>query len=151
MANWIPITIVELREARVSKLVDACSAKAKAEGQPDRAPGIIQGVINTIRRKIASHAQNTLDADPATIPAGLRDLAVDMIIARLKMAVMLELKEDERRALERAESELNRIADGKDTVEQPDVVAPSEAQAVSPPPGIRARTPRYGREEQEGV
>lgn len=151
MANWIPITIDELREARVSKLIDAYSQKAKAEGQADRAPGIIQGVINTVRRKIASNPQNTLDADPATIPAGLRDLAVDLIVARLKMAVTLELKDDERRALDRAESELNRIADGKDTVEQPDEVAPSEAQAVSPPPAITARSSRYNREAQDGV
>lgn len=151
MSNWIPITLETLREAKVAKVIDACSEKAKAQGQPDRAPGVIQGVVDTVRRKISSNASNRVDADPARIPKGLRDLAVDMIIARLKMAVGLELKEDERRTLDRAEADLNRIADGKDTIEQPDDAVLPEAEKKNPSPRISARPSHFGREAQSGL
>jgi len=151
MSNWIPITIETLREAKVAKVIDACSEKAKAQGQPDRAPGVIQGVVDTVRRKIASNASNRVDSDPARIPKGLRDLAVDMIIARLKMAVGLSLTEDERRQLDRADTDLNRIADGKDTIDQPDDAVQPEAEHKNPSPKISARPSSFGREAQSGL
>lgn len=117
MDNWIPITINTLKEARVAELIDACSSEAKESGQPDRAPGIIQGVVNTVRRKVSN--KNRVDEDPTTIPASLRDLAVDIIVCRLKQAVLLKLSDEEKEALKSAQDELNRIADGRDTVEQP--------------------------------
>lgn len=118
--NWISITTDTLNEAKVAALIEACSTAALEEGQGNRAAGIIQGVVDEIRRKIASCANNRVDADATTIPKGLRDLAVDLIIARLKSAVELTLTDDERHAVERRLADLNRIADCKDAVEQPD-------------------------------
>ena len=117
---WIPITIDTLYEAKVAKLIDAANSKAKAAGQPDRVPGLIQGVINDIRRKVASNVINRVDADLTTIPSGLRDLAVDLITARLKTALLIDLTEDERRQVSRRNQELDRIADAKDVIDQPD-------------------------------
>lgn len=151
MSNWISITIDTLREAKVSVLVDACSSAAKAQGQPDRASGIIQGVVDHVRRKIASNPSNRLDADPTRIPKGLRDLAVDLIMARLKIAVERALKEDERLAVQRHERDLDRIADGRDTVEQPDEPVPASVEAGTIRSSISARPRRFGREAQEGI
>jgi hypothetical protein len=120
MANWIAITVDTLYEAKVAALIRAGSTAAKAAGQADRAAGIIQGVVTEIRRKIASRPNNQVDSDTTKIPAGLRDMAVDFIIFRLKLAIEQEPSDAEREQIRRHETNLNRIAECKDVVEQPD-------------------------------
>jgi hypothetical protein len=51
-----------------------------------------------------------------------------MIIARLKIAVELPLSEDERSALSRRQQDLNRVAECKDVVDQPDAPIESPVQ-----------------------
>ena len=125
MPNWTPITIDTLYEAKVALLIDAASSRAKKAGQPDRVPGIIQGRIDHIRRKIASCKRNRLDVAVTAIPSGLKDIAVTLIIEKLKISIEQELSQDERAAVSRAETDLNRIASGDDVVEQPDNPLPS--------------------------
>lgn len=120
MANWIPITVDTLNEAKVAALVQACSESALATGQPDRAAGIIQGVVNEVRNAVATCKTNQVDSDPTTIPASQRDLAVDLIIARLKNAVELELTDDERSNLTWRRNQLKAIAACELVVDQPD-------------------------------
>lgn len=120
MPNWIAITIATLKEAKVAALIEACDEAALGSGQDNRATGLIQGVVDEVRRKVASCANNQVDADPTKIPKGLRDIAVDMIIARLKGAIEQDLSEDERNQLSRHERSLNRVAECKDVVDQPD-------------------------------
>lgn len=120
MPLWIPITVGTLNEAKVAALITAASSAAKATGQADRAAGIIQGVVDEIRLKIASCPRNSVDSDLTTIPKGLRDLAVDIIIARLKNAIEEELTDYEVAGLGRHERRLNRIADCKELVDLPD-------------------------------
>lgn len=125
MANWIVITVDTLKEAKVAALIDACDSAALGDGQENRAAGIIQGVVDEIRRKVASCRNNRVDSDETKIPKGLRDCAVDLIIARLKTAIEQPLSDAENRQLERRTADLNRIADCKDVVDQPDdAVAP---------------------------
>ena len=114
-----------LYEAKVAVLVDAADAVALKNGQANRSAGIIQAVVNDIRRKIASCKRNRLDVDTTAIPDGLKNVAVDMIIARLKIAIEQELSQDERNQLAVHERNLNRIASGDDVVEQPDNPLPS--------------------------
>ena len=120
MPNWISITTATLNEAKIAALIEACSTAALGDGQESRAPGIIQGVVDEIRRKVASCKSNRVDGDLTTIPKGLRDMAVDLIIARLKKAVEMDLTEDERKAIDRHQKNLDRIADCDDVVDQPD-------------------------------
>lgn len=129
MPNWISITTATLYEARVAALVDACSGAAKATGQADRAAGLIQGVVDLVRRKVGSNPDNTVDSDETTIPKGLRDLTVDLIIFRLKGAIEEPLSEDEQKLRGEHERTLNRVADGKDKVDQPDVPATPEVNS----------------------
>lgn len=120
MSRWIPITKANLYDAKVAALIDAADTAALGNGQTARSPGIIQGVVDDIRRKIASCKRNRLDVDTTAIPDGLKNLATDLIIARLKNAIEQELSQDERNAVTLHERNLNRIAEGLDVVEQPD-------------------------------
>ena len=136
MSNWISITKDTLYEASVAKLINAADSRALAAGQPNRSAGIIQGVVDHVRRKVASCRRNQLDSNLTTIPKGLRDIAVDLIIARLKTALQQELNQDERENIARRERDLNRVANCEDVVDQPDnaIVAPMEPTV--PPPAF---------------
>jgi len=125
MSKWIPITKASLYDAKIGALIDACDTAALADGQTDRSTGIIQGVVDDIRRKVASCRRNRLDQDVTTIPAGLKNIAVDLVIARLKISIETELSEDERTQIATHERNLNRIANCDDVVEQPDNPIPS--------------------------
>ena len=131
MQNWIPITIETLYDHKVAALIDACSTAAKATGQADRAPKVIATVVRDIRRKIASNKSNRLDADPTTIPASLEKMAAELIIAGLKGALSIKLDPAEIDRQPVILSELNRIADGKDTIEQPDAPIAAPVQQTS--------------------
>lgn len=120
MPNWISITVDTLNEAKVAALITACSTAAKAEGQDDRAEGIIQGVVNEIRLKVASCERNRVDEDETTIPRGLRDLAIDMIMGRLKNAIEEELTPFEEKQLDRHDRRLIRISKCEELVDMPD-------------------------------
>jgi len=136
MSNWIAITLDTLHEAKIAALIDACDSAALADNQPNRSAGIIQGVVDHVRRKVASCRRNQLDADVTTIPKGLRDIAVDLIIARLKTALEMDLSRDESDNVTRRERDLNRVANCEDVVDQPDnaVIAPMEPTV--PPPAF---------------
>jgi hypothetical protein len=125
---WIAITKSSLYEARVAALIDACDTAAKADGQDDRSSGIIQGIVNEVRAAVASHKNNDVDADTTTIPESLRDLAVDMIIARLKGSLEMELTKDESENLGYRRAQLKSVAAGDLAVDQPANAIPSDVQ-----------------------
>ena len=135
---WQPITKENLYDAKVGALIDACDTAALANGQANRSAGLIQGVVDHIRRKVASCQRNRLDVDTTFIPSGLKDLAVTLIIAKLKTALELDLTEDERANVATAERNLNRVAECKDVVEQP----------VNPLPSYEEMQVSYGTTSQ---
>ena len=134
--SWIAITKATLYDSKAAALIDACDTAALGTGQTDRTSGIIQGVVDDLRRKVASCRRNLLDADATTIPQGLRNLAVDVVIGRLKVALELDLSEDERRTLAQHERDLNRVANGDDVVDQPDDPIVSPMEPTVPPPSF---------------
>ena len=134
--SWISITKATLYDSKAAALIDACDTAALGTGQTDRATGIIQGVVDDVRRKVASCRRNLLDADTTTIPQGLRNQAVDVVIGRLKVALELDLSEDERQTLARHERDLNRVANGDDVVDQPDNPMVSPMEPTVPPPSF---------------
>lgn len=148
---WISITIDTLKEAKVAALIEACDSEALGSGQDNRAAGIIQGVVDEIRRKVASCQTNRVDSDLTKIPKGLRDLAVDFIIARLKNSLELPLTEDESRALSRRENDLNRIADCKDVVDQPDDPIEPEVESTVPSPSFEEVCRKFTKNTQDGL
>jgi len=120
MANWIPITLATLKEAKVAALIDACDSAALGEGQANRSAGVIQGVVDEIRNAVASCKTNRVDSDLTKIPKGLRDLAVDLITARLKKAIEQPLTDDERTDVAERRRQLRDIAACDLVVDQPD-------------------------------
>lgn len=126
--SWIAITVDTLNEAKIAALIDACSTAALADGQADRAAGLIQGVVNEIRNAVATCRSNQVDEDATTIPESQRDLAVDLIIARLKNAIEQPLTEDERANVTERRRQLRDIAECKLVVDQPDDAVDPEVQ-----------------------
>ncbi len=148
--SWIAITIDTLYEAKVAALIDACNSAALAQGQSNRVAGIIQGVVNDVRRKVESCRTNRVDSALTKIPASLRDLAVDMIIARLKGTIEIPLTEDERTQLKRHETNLNRIAECTDVIDQPTDPVEPEVESSTPSPSFGTRTRNFTSDSQDG-
>jgi len=136
MANWIPITVADLKDAKLAALVKALQEKALGEGQTDPTPRLTQAVVDRIRRKIASCLKNQLDADPTTIPIGLKTMAVDLIYAEMKGRIEEPLTNDEKDAIREHAADLNRIAECKDVIEQPDNPIDAPVQEPSGHPTI---------------
>lgn len=130
MPNWIAITIDTLNEAKIAALVEACSTAALAEGQADRVPGKIQGVVNLVRNAIAGCPTRQLDEDIAKVPNSLRDLTVKLIIAELKDAIEQPLTEDERDTVAWCRRELKEIRSCDYPIESPDDAVEPEVQAA---------------------
>jgi hypothetical protein len=136
MPNWIPITVADLQDAKLAALVTALQEKALGDGQTDPTPRLTQAVVDRIRRKIASNLKNQLDADPTTIPKGLKTMAVDLIYAEMKGRIEEPLTQDENRAIDRHEADLKAIAKGDEVIEQPDDAIDAPVQATSGSPTI---------------
>jgi glutamate racemase len=127
--SWIAITNDTLKEAKVAALVDACNTAALGDGQENRAAGLIQGVVNEIRNAVATCKTNQVDEDTTKIPASQRDLAVDLILARLKNTLEIPLTEDERQTIAERRRQLRDIAKCELVVDQPDTPIEPEVQA----------------------
>lgn len=136
MPRWIPITVADLEDSKVAKLVTALRTKALASGQTDPAPRVIASVITDVRRKIASCRTNLVDADETTIPASLLPLATDLIIFRLKGRLEIPLTEDERNSQRAHTDTLNRISACDDVIDQPDTPAAPAVESTSGTPRI---------------
>lgn len=150
MSQWLSITKSSLYDAKVAALIDACDSVALADGQTDRATGLIQGVVDDIRRKVASCQRNRLDADLTKIPKGLKTIALTLITAKLKLAIEQELSEDERREVTTANTNLNRVASGDDVVDQPDNAIDAPMEPTVAPPSFGCRPRQFTSENQDG-
>jgi hypothetical protein len=131
--SWIAITLATLKEAKVAALIEACDSAALGDGQANRAAGLIQGVVNEIRNAVATCRTNQVDSDVTKIPESQRDLAVDLIIARLKNAIEQPLTEDERTNIAERRRQLRDIAACDLVVDQPDDAADPDVQGNANP------------------
>jgi hypothetical protein len=147
MSQWIAITIQDLYDTKVAGLIDASNNASLGTNQKDRTTGIIADVTAEIRRKVARC--NQLDVDTTKIPGGLKTLALDIMVCRIKTALEIELLDGERDLLRQRTSELNRIADGKDLVDPPDnPIAANMTQGIAQP--AFGRSPHRRQNEVDG-
>jgi len=153
MSRWIPITLADLEDSKVAKLVTALRTKAlqTVPAQTDPSPRITQSVVTDIRRKIASCASNRVDSDETTIPASLLPLATDLIIFRLKNRLEIELTQDERDTRREHTETLNRIASCADVVDQPDDPISPEVESTSGTPSISNERATARRARRSGL
>jgi hypothetical protein len=149
MSNWIVIQLVDLYDAKAAALVQAADQVQLGPGQLSRSAQVIADVTAEIRRKVAKC--NQLDQNVAAIPGGLKNCALDIIIARLKIALEQELTPDEKDGLKARERELNRIADGRDLVDPPDNPIPANmTQAKAQPSMGNWRHREFTKGKQDG-
>lgn len=135
----------------MAALIEACSTAAKADGQVDRAPGIIQGIVNEIRNAVATCPGNRVDSDTTKIPESQRDLAVDLIIARLKNAIEQPLTEDEKENVRERRRQLRDIAACDLVVDQPDTPIEPEVESPGASPSIAERPRNFSACDQDGL
>lgn len=150
MPNWIAITTDTLNEASIAELIEALSEEALAAGQPSRAPGLIQGVVDEVRAAVASCATNRVDEDETTIPKSLRDCTVDLVIARLKKALNQPLTDDEAREVTERRRQLRDVAACSLVVDQPDTPVEPEVESPQPSPQFEDRTRKFTDRSQDG-
>lgn len=151
MANWVSITIDDIEDSKVAKLVTALRTRALADDQDDPTPELTQRVVDEVRRKIASNTSNRLDEDVTTVPKGLKSMVTELVYFKLKGRLNKSLTSDEKEDKRQYERELNRIAEGKDVVEQPDTPVEAEIESPAPSPSVGKRTKRYDRNSQDGI
>ena len=151
MSNWIAITLDTLNEGGIAAAIDAYSSAAKATGQEDRAPGLIQGVVDDIRMAVASHPANGWDSDETKIPKSLKRFAVIMVIAELKNALEDGLSKGQQDALDYARKQIAAVAAGKLSVNAPDTPATPEVPSVAVIETLEDGSTGSSREEMKGL
>jgi len=149
---WISITIDDLKDAKISALVEACRTAALGTGQTDPVPNIIANVTARIRAEISGCAQNVLDVDTTKIPADLKSLASRMIMREAMSRIQQSLTEDEREEQRNDLRYLERIAKCEIPVAAPDTpLTTAEVQSPSGAPHMTARTRQFGRTYEDGL
>ncbi|MDB6108261.1 MAG: hypothetical protein JWR69_11 [Pedosphaera sp.] len=130
MSAWITITLEDLNDYLAGAQVDAINTAATAEGQTDRFTKVSADIANRIRLKIESNFRNYISLTPGTIPPELKWVACYLIIEAMQTAIPgLLLSEDQRKQIEKADTQLTRIADGKEVVSKADdPEVPAESQ-----------------------
>ena len=150
--SWITITIADLKDAKVSTLVEACRTAALGSGQTDPVPNIIANAIARIRAEISGCARNILDADTTTIPSDLKSLACRMIVREAMSRIKRPLAEDEREEQRNDLKYLERISKCDIPVATPDnPLLTDEVQSTAGRPHLTARTRQFGREYEDGL
>ena len=152
MPNWIEITVDNLNNAKVAALVDALRTSALADGQTDRAPEIIQNVVNRIRIEVQACKANTVDSDTSKIPAELLALAVRLVLWDLKNSLEIEVTEAERIDHANDETFLKRIAACEVPISTPEnPIAATPVQSANNSPRFGPRTRKFTSTTQDGI
>lgn len=146
MPAWITLTLADLNDARVAELVEAVRREELAPGQTDPLARRIQIVVNEIRHCIAYDGGTPLETDPATIPSGLKELAVEKIFRGLKLRLLLPFTDAEKEGERLYQKRLEQLTRGEWPVDQPAVplltptVQPSTGVALAGTPARRQAT-----------
>jgi hypothetical protein len=118
---WLTITLADLNDYLVGAQVAALNSSALASGQSARFTNIMTDMVNRIRVKIESCPRNHISATPLTVPPELKWATCYLIIEALQSAIpALQLTEDQRNQIAKANTQLDRIANCTDAVTRPD-------------------------------
>ncbi len=140
---WAAITDEQINAQKLGALVSALRTAALAQGQGDRLDAIQAEVVKTIRRKVAACRTNRVDADSSKIPESLMSIACRMILREGKIALEMELTEDERRQWDKDDRELDKVATCAMPVDDSDTGEAPAVQSTQPGPSIHARRRRF--------
>lgn len=151
MSAWITIAVSDLNDYMVAAQVSALRTAALGSGQTDPFSRVMADIVERIRFKIQSCGANQLSATPQTIPPELKWAACYLILEAMQTRIpALKLTEDQKTQVDRAVTQLDRIADCKDKVTQPDDPV-TVAQTGSNSPAIGSKCLKFQRSQQEGI
>jgi hypothetical protein len=128
--TWLTIALTDLNDYLVGAQVTALNSSALASGQSARFTNIMTDMVNRIRVKIETCPRNHISATPLTVPPELKWVACYLIIEALQSGIPgLQLTDDQRNQIARANDQLERIAECKDAVSVPDdPLVPADVQ-----------------------
>ena len=141
MSDWITLTLADLQEARVAKLIESLRTKALASGQADPMQGAVDKAVGELRAAIGFSGKYRLDATPGTIPPSLHDLAVQRVVRLLQGRLLMELSPEQVEDKRTYEKRLEQLNVGKWPIEQPAAVAASPVQSTEGGCEIARRPP----------
>lgn len=146
---WITPNPESLKTVLTGKEYDLVQNAAKADGQSDPLPEIVQRIVRLIRGKVAAGGNKI--ADGQTIPDELEDafLAIYRFNALTRFPNLKGLLDDARKEAKKdALALLDSVSAGKMQIEAPEEVT---AEVIGQPgPTWSARTRVLSREQQNG-
>jgi hypothetical protein len=131
MSAWITISVEDLNDYQVAKIILAARTKALATGQADPFDAVMPDVINRMRDDIRGCVRNQVSATPLSIPKGLRGEAVLLIIEAMQTRLPgVSLTDDMKTLISDAKKRLVRISKCEVPIEVPDdPLEPPDVQA----------------------
>lgn len=151
MPAWITITPEDLNAYQVAKVVAAARTKALASGQDDPFEEVMPNVVKQMRDDIKAWRSNVLSATPQSVPAGLKEQAIYLILERMIPRLMLELSDDLKTLIKDAKERMKLIAKGERDVDQPDDPEASQTlQSSGPMAQTLSQRPRQNTRQSMG-
>lgn len=147
--TWLTISLSDLNDYLVAAQVNALNSSALAAGQSARFTNIMTDMVNRIRVKIESCPRNYVSATPLTVPPELKWAACYLIIEALQAAVpALQLTDNQRNQIAKANTQLDRIAAGQEAVSRPDdPLIPADVQRGGQAQLLTHCEPKLSREQ----
>ena len=122
--SWIQVVEGDLNDAKAAPIILAIQTTVLAVGQGDPLPNLINSVCQEIIGMIGFSGKYPLDgASTTTIPANLKDMAVQRIYRMAKTRVGMVLTPAEQQDESVYNQRLAYIRDGRWPVDQPDIFA----------------------------
>lgn len=148
--SWITLSVDDVLPGLSSVEATAHRTGLLSAGQSDPLIALLSSVTEEVRSRVAACPNNSLDADTATIPGECRYHAAALARYRLLSRLPLEIQESRMIEYREALRFLDKVADCKVTIAQPESVS-GEVIARQAGPQITARTRQFTRALQDGI
>lgn len=150
---WRTVTETDLLEAISSDELEGLREASLASGQADPIEDHIDRVVDEARGYIAANRENSLGPE-GTVPDRLVRAVVDIAIIRVGGRVAGLIFDDEsvrRDAAKAATRLLEKVAEGKFAIEQPDTAADPSEQNTMFGPSISTPNRNFTDAKQDGI
>jgi hypothetical protein len=153
MADWAVIELDDVKAHLVAAQVEALDKSGLGVGQGTRFDEALPRVAARVRAKIMSSPRNLkVSATESSVPPELVLATVYLLIQAIQPGLQIPLTADQQAQVAQAERDLERIADGKETVTEPsDPLTPTPAQAGGWVSVVSANGREATREKMGGI
>lgn len=154
MSTWVTLTADDVLSGMSLREREDFAKTSVGVNVADRLIPLMRNFSNEIRGYVQTHAPSAVSATPGTIPPEFVDRAVDYIRFKLLITITgYNPGEARTKAYEKAEAYFLSVAKGAITPSKADDAAAPEIAAThkAQSPRVRARKPRFGRDQQDGI